>query len=225
MSLNSWSLQPDILFAQGPIIPVLVIRHIDDAIPLATTLITSGITLFEVTLRTASALEIIYRLRQEFPEVLVGAGTVTSPTQLEQAIQAGAQFAISPGLTRELLQTAKDSTIPLIPGIASISELMEGLQFGFNHFKFFPAEVAGGVNMINSIHGPFPNVHFCPTGGINEHNFLDYLNLPNVSCVGGSWIVPEDAVKSKNWEKIRMLSSTAIVQATSVLGKSGLHKN
>ncbi|STX28711.1 2-deydro-3-deoxyphosphogluconate aldolase/4-hydroxy-2-oxoglutarate aldolase [Legionella beliardensis] len=216
---------PEVLFSQGPIIPVLVIRHLEDAIPLATALISSGISLLEVTLRTATALEAIRLLRLEFPDIIIGAGTVTSPAQLEQAIQAGAQFAISPGLTRELLQAGKDSTIPLIPGIASISELMEGLQFGFNHFKFFPAEVAGGIAMLKAISGPFPNVHFCPTGGINEHNFLDYLNLPNVSCVGGSWIVPDEATKTKNWEKIKMLSSAAITQAISALGKFVLQKN
>jgi 2-dehydro-3-deoxyphosphogluconate aldolase/(4S)-4-hydroxy-2-oxoglutarate aldolase len=219
MSLNNWSLQPDVLFSQGSIIPVLVIRHLDDAIPLATALISSGINILEVTLRTATALEAIRLLRQEFPGVFVGAGTVTSPAQLEQAIKAEAQFAISPGLTRELLQAGKDSTIPLIPGIASVSELMEGLQFNFNYFKFFPAEAAGGVTMLQAMYGPFPTVHFCPTGGVNEHNFLNYLNLPNVSCVGGSWIVSEEAVKAKNWDKIRMLSLTAITQATSALGK------
>ena len=136
--------------------------------------------------------------------------------QLQQVVDAGAKFAISPGLTRELLQAGKDAAIPLIPGIASISELMEGTGLGYSHFKFFPAEAAGGVKTLKSIHGPFADIRFCPTGGINEKNFLEYLALPNVKCVGGSWIVPDDAIANGEWDRITQLCVEAVAKAKTV---------
>ena len=168
-------------------------------------------------MRTPVALDAIKLLADQVPEAIVGAGTVTTAAQLEQVIAAGAKFAISPGLTRELLQAGKDAVIPLIPGIASISELMEGTGLGYTHFKFFPAEAAGGVKTLKSIYGPFSDIRFCPTGGINEKNYLEYLALPNVSCVGGSWIVPDQAVNDKDWPKITELTRTAV----SVAAKAG----
>lgn len=203
-------LQPEEVFSRGPIIPVLVIQQLDDALPLASALIGGGITVLEITLRTPCALEAIRLMRGEFPDILIGAGTVTTPRQLEQCVSMGAQFALSPGLTKTVLEAGKNSTIPFIPGIASVSELMEGLELGFNHFKFFPAEVAGGVKMLSAISGPFPEVRFCPTGGIHEKNYMNYLNLPNVSCVGGSWIVPAEALYKQDWQRIQKLASTVL---------------
>jgi 2-dehydro-3-deoxyphosphogluconate aldolase/(4S)-4-hydroxy-2-oxoglutarate aldolase len=213
MAFENWQLQPDTLFAQGPVVPVIVIKDLADAVPMAKALLAGGIKVLEVTLRTPVALDAIRLLAQEVPDAIVGAGTVTTAAQLQQCIDAGAKFAISPGLTRELLQAGKDAAIPLIPGIASISELMEGTGLGYSHFKFFPAEAAGGVKTLKSIHGPFADIRFCPTGGINEHNFRDYLALPNVKCVGGSWIVPDDAVAAKDWARITQLCQTAVAQA------------
>ena len=213
MAFENWQLQPGTLFAQGPVVPVIVIKDLADAVPMAEALLAGGIKVLEVTLRTPVALEAIRLLAQQVPDAIVGAGTVTTPAQLQQVIDAGAKFAISPGLTRELLQAGKEAVIPLIPGIASISELMEGTGLGYTHFKFFPAEAAGGVKTLKSIHGPFADIRFCPTGGINEHNFKDYLALPNVNCVGGSWIVPDDAVQSKDWPRITRLCQAAVQQA------------
>ena len=213
MAFENWQLQPGTLFDQGPVVPVIVIKDLADAVPMAKALLAGGIKVLEVTLRTPVALDAIRLLAQEVPDAIVGAGTVTNAAQLQQVVDAGAKFAISPGLTRELLQAGKESAIPLIPGIASISELMEGTGLGYTHFKFFPAEAAGGVKTLKSIHGPFADIRFCPTGGINEKNFLDYLALPNVKCVGGSWIVPDDAVAAKDWDRITQLCKTAVAQA------------
>jgi 2-dehydro-3-deoxyphosphogluconate aldolase/(4S)-4-hydroxy-2-oxoglutarate aldolase len=213
MAFTNWQLQPSVLFAMGPVVPVIVIKDLADAVPMAKALLAGGIKVLEVTLRTPVALDAIKLIAEQLPEAVVGAGTVTTPEQLGLAAAAGAKFAISPGLTRELLQAGKEANIPLIPGIASISELMEGTAFGYTHFKFFPAEAAGGVKTLKSIHGPFADIRFCPTGGINEQNFRDYLALPNVSCVGGSWIVPDSAVANKDWHKITELTVKAVAEA------------
>jgi 2-dehydro-3-deoxyphosphogluconate aldolase/(4S)-4-hydroxy-2-oxoglutarate aldolase len=213
MAFENWQLQPGTLFDQGPVVPVIVIKDLADAVPMAKALLAGGIKVLEVTLRTPVALDAIRLLAAEVPDAIVGAGTVTTAVQLQQVVDAGAKFAISPGLTRELLQAGKDAVIPLIPGIASISELMEGTGLGYSHFKFFPAEAAGGVKTLKSIYGPFADIRFCPTGGINEKNFLEYLALPNVKCVGGSWIVPDDAVAAKDWPRITELCKAAVAQA------------
>ncbi|HEY0922432.1 bifunctional 4-hydroxy-2-oxoglutarate aldolase/2-dehydro-3-deoxy-phosphogluconate aldolase [Rheinheimera pacifica] len=213
MAFENWQLQPGTLFDQGPVVPVIVIKDLADAVPMAKALLAGGIKVLEVTLRTPVALDAIRLLAAEVPDAIVGAGTVTTAAQLQQVVDAGAKFAISPGLTRELLQAGKDAVIPLIPGIASISELMEGTGLGYSHFKFFPAEAAGGVKTLKSIYGPFADIRFCPTGGINEKNFLEYLALPNVKCVGGSWIVPDDAVAAKDWPRITQLCKAAVEQA------------
>jgi 2-dehydro-3-deoxyphosphogluconate aldolase / (4S)-4-hydroxy-2-oxoglutarate aldolase len=213
MAFKHWQLQPATLFSLGPVVPVIVIKDLADAVPMAKALLAGGIKVLEVTLRTPVALEAIRLLAEQVPDAIVGAGTVTTAEQLQQVIDAGAKFAISPGLTRELLQAGKEANIPLIPGIASISELMEGSALGYTHFKFFPAEAAGGVKTLKSIYGPFADISFCPTGGINEKNFLDYLALPNVKCVGGSWIVPDDAVNNKDWSRITQLCQSAVAQS------------
>ena len=169
-----------------------------------------GIKVLEITLRTPIALEAIRLISQEVKEAIVGAGTITTPEQLKAAEEAGAVFAISPGLTPALLSAAKEGNIALIPGISTLSELMVGMEAGLDHFKFFPAEAAGGIPMLKAIAGPIPQVTFCPTGGISPENYNAYLSLKNVACVGGSWLVPEDAVKEKNWDKVTELAKLAI---------------
>ncbi len=213
MSFANWELKPETLFAQGPVVPVIVIKDLATAVPLAKALVAGGVRVLEVTLRTPVALEAIELMAKEVPDAIVGAGTVTTPEQLAKVTAAGAKFAISPGLTRELLAAGKAGDIPLIPGIASISELMEGTGVGYTHFKFFPAEAAGGVKTLKSIHGPFSDIRFCPTGGINEKNFQEYLALPNVACVGGSWIVPDDAIANGDWDRITQLCKDAVAKA------------
>lgn len=214
MSLsNNWQIQPAEIFAMGPVVPVLVIENVEDAVPIAQALIAGGIKVLEVTLRTANALDVIKEIASKVPEAMVGSGTVTNPETLQQSIDAGAKFALSPGMTTELLAAAQKSSIPLIPGISSISELMEGIDAGFDHFKFFPAEAAGGAKTIKSVSGPFPNVRFCPTGGINLGNMGNYLSLSNVSCIGGSWLVPDDIVKKKDWAAITEITKKAVSAA------------
>ncbi len=202
MSFPNWCLPAKSIFSAASVMPVLVIKEMEQALPLAEALFNGGIKVLEVTLRTPIAFEVVRLLTSTFPDALIGVGTVTTPAQLHDSIKAGARFAISPGQTQELLLAGREASIPFIPGIASISELMMGLSLGFDHFKFFPAAVAGGIPMLRSIYGPFPHVRFCPTGGINQDNYKDYLAQPNVSCVGGSWIVPDDAIQSGNWQLI-----------------------
>lgn len=207
---NNWIKSSAEIFAQGPVVPVLVIKKVEHAVPLAKALLAGGIKVLEVTLRTPVAIDVIRKIAQEVPEAVIGAGTVTNREQLQQVTEAGAQFAISPGLTTELLQAGQEGKIALIPGIASISELMKGLDLGYDHFKFFPAEASGGIKAIKSISGPFPDVTFCPTGGISPNNYLDYLALPNIRCVGGSWLAPDDVMEQGNWERITELAKEAV---------------
>ncbi len=213
---DNWKRSSADIFAQGPVVPVLVIKELEYAVPLAKALLAGGIKVLEVTLRTPVALDVIRKIAQEVPEAVIGAGTVTNAEQLQAVTDAGAQFAISPGLTTELLQAGKKGSIALIPGIASISELMKGLDEGYDHFKFFPAEASGGIKAIKSISGPFPNVVFCPTGGIGPNNYLDYLALPNIRCVGGSWLAPDDAMAEGNWDRISELARAAIEGANTL---------
>jgi len=210
MQVKNWQVQPKDLFAMGPIVPVLVINEVADALPIAEALLTAGINVLEVTLRTPNALDVISAIAKELPEAVVGSGTVTNRVLLQQSYDAGAKFAISPGLTKDLLQAGNEGEIALIPGISSISELMDGIDFGYDHFKFFPAEASGGVKAIQSIGGPFPDVKFCPTGGINLNNVRNYLALNNVKCCGGSWLVSEDIVLNKNWTKITELANQVL---------------
>ncbi len=207
---NNWQISPKDLFAMGPIVPVLVIKDVADAVPIAKALLAAGVKVLEVTLRTPAALDVISIIAKEVPEAIVGAGTVTNRAMLQQSQEAGAKFAISPGLTKDLLQAGQEGDIALIPGISSISELMDGVDCGYDHLKFFPAEASGGVSAIKSIGGPFPDIKFCPTGGININNVRDYLALPNVSCCGGSWLVPDDVVANKDWAAITELAKQAI---------------
>ncbi|UOR22627.1 bifunctional 4-hydroxy-2-oxoglutarate aldolase/2-dehydro-3-deoxy-phosphogluconate aldolase [Helicobacter pylori] len=186
----------------SPIIPVVVIENIKDAVPLAQSLIEGGIQIIEVTLRSSCALEAIELIAKNVPKMRVGAGTILNPTQLEQAQNRGAEFLISPGLTIKLLEYAKKKDMPLIPGVSSSSEVMQALELGYSALKFFPAEYCGGVKLLNAFNGPFKGVKFCPTGGISTDNMRSYLNLENVLCVGGSWLTPKNLIQNKEWDKI-----------------------
>ncbi|WRB72938.1 bifunctional 4-hydroxy-2-oxoglutarate aldolase/2-dehydro-3-deoxy-phosphogluconate aldolase [Helicobacter pylori] len=186
----------------SPIIPVVVIENIKDAVPLAQSLIEGGIQIIEVTLRSSCALEAIELIAKNVPKMRVGAGTILNPTQLEQAQNRGAEFLISPGLTIKLLEYAKKKDMPLIPGVSSSSEVMQALELGYSALKFFPAEYCGGVKLLNAFNGPFKGVKFCPTGGISADNMHSYLNLENVLCVGGSWLTPKNLIQNKEWDKI-----------------------
>ncbi|GAA7927290.1 bifunctional 4-hydroxy-2-oxoglutarate aldolase/2-dehydro-3-deoxy-phosphogluconate aldolase [Helicobacter pylori] len=186
----------------SPIIPVVVIENIKDAVPLAQSLVEGGIHIIEVTLRSSCALEAIELIAKNVPKMRVGAGTILNPTQLEQAQNRGVEFLISPGLTIKLLEYAKKKDMPLIPGVSSSSEVMQALELGYNALKFFPAEYCGGVKLLNAFNGPFKGVKFCPTGGISADNMHSYLNLENVLCVGGSWLTPKNLIQNKEWDKI-----------------------
>ncbi|GAA6850880.1 ketohydroxyglutarate aldolase [Helicobacter pylori] len=186
----------------SPIVPVVVIENIKDAVPLAQSLIEGGIQIIEVTLRSSCALEAIELIAKNVPKMRVGAGTILNPTQLEQAQNRGAEFLISPGLTIKLLEHAKKKDMPLIPGVSSSSEVMQALELGYSALKFFPAEYCGGVKLLNAFNGPFKGVKFCPTGGISADNMHSYLNLENVLCVGGSWLTPKNLIQNKEWDKI-----------------------
>ncbi|UOR48108.1 bifunctional 4-hydroxy-2-oxoglutarate aldolase/2-dehydro-3-deoxy-phosphogluconate aldolase [Helicobacter pylori] len=186
----------------SPIVPVVVIENIKDAVPLAQSLVEGGIHIIEVTLRSSCALEAIELIAKNVPKMCVGAGTILNPTQLEQAQNRGAEFLISPGFTIKLLEYAKKKDMPLIPGVSSSSEVMQALELGYSALKFFPAEYCGGVKLLNAFNGPFKGVKFCPTGGISIDNMHSYLSLENVLCVGGSWLTPKNLIQNKEWDKI-----------------------
>ncbi len=194
----------------SPIVPVVVVENVKDAVPLAQSLVEGGIPIIEVTLRSSCALEAIELIAKNVPKMRVGAGTILNPTQLEQAQNRGAEFLISPGLTIKLLEHAKKKDMPLIPGVSSSSEVMQALELGYNALKFFPAEYCGGVKLLNAFNGPFKGVKFCPTGGISADNMRSYLNLENVLCVGGSWLTPKNLIQNKEWDKITEICKRAL---------------
>lgn len=200
----------------SPLMPVITIHRLDDAVPLCRALVEGGLKVLEITLRTEFGVEAIRQVRQALPEALVGAGTVTSIAQYRQAESAGAQFVITPGVTEAILDFAVTSEAPLLPGIATASELLMGYGHGYRYFKFFPAEVSGGIPALKAFAGPFPDVVFCPTGGIRQNTAADYLALENVATVGGTWLTPDDAVASKDWARI-----TGIARASLASLKTG----
>lgn len=193
----------------GPVIAVLTIERAADAAPLARALLAGGVRVLEVTLRTGAALEAIAAIASEAPGAVVGAGTVLSPQDLDRAQAAGARFIVSPGLTDSLVAAAAESPLPFLPGVASASELMRGLEAGLDHFKFFPAEAAGGPAVLKALHGPFGHARFCPTGGISAGNASAYLALPNVLCVGGGWLAPDALIAERDWPRITALAQEA----------------
>ena len=208
-----WKIAPLEVLNAGPVMPVIVIKKIEQAVPLAQALLGGGIKVLEVTLRSDVAIDAIRLISQKVPGAIVGAGTVASPDDLAAVVEAGAVFAISPGMTPTLLDAATQGPIALIPGISTASELMLGMEMGYTEFKFFPAEAAGGIQMLKSIGGPFPHITFCPTGGVSAKNFNDYLALANVACVGGSWIVPAREIEMEDWDAITKLAQNAVAES------------
>jgi 2-dehydro-3-deoxyphosphogluconate aldolase/(4S)-4-hydroxy-2-oxoglutarate aldolase len=197
------------LLRAGPVMPVIVIHDASLAVDLASALVAGGIRTLEVTLRTGAAYVAIRQIRDQVPGAIVGAGTVLKREHWQRAMDAGAQFGISPGLSPELLAATRNSTLPFIPGIATATEAMTALDNGFTAQKLFPAEAVGGRALLKSMYGPLPHIVFCPTGGINLANAALYLALPNVGCVGGSWLVPDAAMAARDWNAITQLSRSA----------------
>ncbi|MGA5656125.1 bifunctional 4-hydroxy-2-oxoglutarate aldolase/2-dehydro-3-deoxy-phosphogluconate aldolase [Rahnella contaminans] len=211
--MKNWKTSAEQILTSGPVVPVIVINKLEHAVPLAKALVAGGVRVLEVTLRTACAMDAIRAIAREVPDAIIGAGTVLNAQQLKDVTDAGAQFAISPGLTDDLLKAATAGPLPLIPGISTVSELMLGLDHGLREFKFFPAEASGGVKALQAIGGPFPQVRFCPTGGISPANYRDYLALKSVLCIGGSWLVPADALESGDYARITQLAKEAVAGA------------
>lgn len=192
------------------IIPVITIYDLKTSVNLAKALLDGGIKILEITLRTNNAIEAIKLIANEVPQVIVGAGTILNFKMLEEVKNAGAKFAISPGLNSIFAKEAQNIDITLIPGVATASEVMLALEFGYKNLKFFPAEYAGGITMLKSLAAPFSGVKFCPTGGINLDNMQNYLNLNNVLCVGGSWLSPKELILEKQWSKITQITKQSL---------------
>jgi 2-dehydro-3-deoxyphosphogluconate aldolase/(4S)-4-hydroxy-2-oxoglutarate aldolase len=200
---------PRPLIGRQTVIPVLTIRKLADAVPLARALARGGLPLIEVTLRTPIALEAIAAIAKDVPEAIVGAGTITAPHDIAPALAAGSQFLVSPGTPRALAESFASLAVPVLPGCATISEAMTLQGVGFAMVKFFPAEPSGGAAFLKAASGPLPDLLFCPTGGITLAKAPAYLALPNVPCLGGSWIVPDDAVNAGDWARIETLAAEA----------------
>ncbi len=197
------------LLTLSPVIPVVVVDDAAHAVPLAQALLRGGIGVIELTLRTPAALAAIERVAAEVPEIVIGAGTVTTPELAEQATKAGAAFLVTPGCTERLLNAVEDTGLPFLPGAATVSEALRLFERGLTALKFFPAEAAGGVDYLKSIGGPLPQLRFCPTGGITPDSAPRYLALPNVGCVGGSWLTPKDALAAGDWGRVEALAAAA----------------
>lgn len=197
------------LLTRGPVVPVIVIDDLAHAVPLARALVAGGLDVLEVTLRTPAALEAVRRIAEAVPEAVVGVGTVLARDQLDAAHAAGARFAVSPGATDRLLDALSGHPVPLLPGAATVSEVMRLRERGYRHQKFFPAEASGGAKFLASIGAVIQDVRFCPTGGVTPGNAPDYLALGNVICVGGSWMIPRDAVRAGDWPAITALAAQA----------------
>jgi 2-dehydro-3-deoxyphosphogluconate aldolase/(4S)-4-hydroxy-2-oxoglutarate aldolase len=198
---------------QTRIVPVIVLKDAAHAVPLAKALVEGGLDILEITLRTAAALDSIKAIAKEVPNAFVGAGTVINDEGFVAAVSAGAKFVVSPGLTDEVVRASRDHSTPILPGVATASEVMHGLSLGLSTFKFFPAETSGGAPAIKALGGPFPQVTFCPTGGVSPKNLSSYLSLPNVICAGGSWMVPADLSAADAFEQARKLAHEARAMA------------
>ncbi|KFB09141.1 2-dehydro-3-deoxy-phosphogluconate aldolase [Nitratireductor basaltis] len=192
-----------------PVIPVLKVERLADAVPLARALAKGGLPAIEITLRTADALDAIRLVADEVPEAIVGAGTILNGKDFNRAVSAGSKFIVSPGTTQELLDAASQSSIPLLPGAVTASEVMAMRDEGYRVLKFFPAEQAGGASYLKSLSSPIADMRFCPTGGISPKNANDYLSLPNVVCIGGSWVAPDDLIAAGDWNAIEALAAEA----------------
>ncbi|MDT0379494.1 bifunctional 4-hydroxy-2-oxoglutarate aldolase/2-dehydro-3-deoxy-phosphogluconate aldolase [Streptomyces sp. DSM 42041] len=193
----------------APVLPVVVLEDAVDAVPVARALVEGGLPAIEVTLRTRAAPEVIARIAAEVPEAVVGAGTVLSPAHVRAAVDAGARFLVSPGCTDLLLRSLRESALPFLPGASTASEVLALLEQGVTDMKFFPAEAAGGAPYLRALSSPLPRARFCPTGGISASTAADYLALPNVACVGGSWMLPDDALAARDWSRVTRLAREA----------------
>lgn len=200
------------LASHGPVIPVIVLHDVADAVPLARALLAGGVKVLEVTLRTPVALRCMEAIAAELPEAIVGAGTIRSVADAQAARDAGCRFGVSPGYTSEIGRACRELGLPLLPGVATASEVMTAHGDGYDFLKFFPATAAGGIPLLKALHGPFPDVAFCPTGGITPETAPQFLALPNVKVCGGSWLTPADALAAKDWARI-----TALARATHAL--------
>lgn len=201
------------LLRSGPVVPVITLERVEDAVPLARSLVAGGLRLLEITLRTPAAADAAAAIIRDVPEAIVGIGTVLTPKDLERAQALGARYALSPGATPDLLAAASRSEMPFIPGIATASELMMALAHGFQTVKFFPAVAAGGIPALKALAGPFPQARFCPTGGIDEKNLKDWLALPNVVAIGGSWICSTADIRAQSWDEITAKAQKAVASA------------
>lgn len=197
------------LLSLVPVVPVVVLDDLDHAVPVARALVAGGLPVIELTLRTPVALDAIAAIAAEVPEILVGAGTITSPELVSRAVKAGAQFLVSPGTTPGLLREMAWAGVPFLPGTATVSEAMAVLEAGYSEMKFFPAEASGGAAYLKSLASPLPAARFCPTGGITAASAPSYLSLPNVGCVGGSWLTPADALAAGDWDRVAALAREA----------------
>ena len=192
-----------------PVMPVVVPDSLDHAVPVARALVAGGLPAIELTLRTPVALDAIRAIASEVPEILIGAGTITTPGHAKEALDAGAQFLVSPGTTRSLLHAMQDTGLPFLPGTATVSEVLAALEAGCTEMKFFPAAASGGTAYLKAVASPVPAARFCPTGGITLASAPSYLALPNVGCVGGSWITPADALEAGDWDRVTRLAAEA----------------
>ncbi len=197
------------LLRLAPVMPVIVVPDAALAVDMARALVDGGLPVLEITLRTPAAFEAMRRIRDAVPGAVVGAGTVLDRAQWQRAVDSGAVFGVSPGLTAELAAAARASALPFLPGVATASEAMRAADEGFDTLKLFPAEAVGGRALLRSLHGPLPHLQFCPTGGIHAGNAAEYLALPNVGCVGGSWIAAESLVAARDWDRVRELAAQA----------------
>ncbi|MGI5198556.1 bifunctional 4-hydroxy-2-oxoglutarate aldolase/2-dehydro-3-deoxy-phosphogluconate aldolase [Streptomyces sp. CA-288835] len=193
----------------APVVPVVVVRDVADAVPLARALVAGGLPAIEVTLRTSAATDAIRAIADAVPGATVGAGTVITPEQVTESVVAGARFLVSPGWTDVLLEAMRGSGVPFLPGVSTTSEVVALLERGVREMKFFPAEAAGGTAYLKALAGPLPQARFCPTGGVGLASAPGYLALPNVACVGGSWMLPEDAIAAKDWARVEALAREA----------------
>lgn len=193
----------------GPVIPVIVIEDGARAVPLAEALVAGGVRVLEITLRTPAALDAVRAIATRVQSAIVGVGTITEPADFARAVDAGAQFGVSPGLTPALIEATLACCLPLLPGVMTPSEIIAARAAGFRALKFFPAQQAGGIGMLKALAGPFPDVTFCPTGGITAATAPDFLALPNVACIGGSWLTPTDAIRDGDWPRITALAREA----------------
>ncbi|WP_252109406.1 MULTISPECIES: bifunctional 4-hydroxy-2-oxoglutarate aldolase/2-dehydro-3-deoxy-phosphogluconate aldolase [unclassified Halomonas] len=206
---SSRTAELDSICLKAEVIPVITIERIEDAVPMGRALLEGGINVLEVTLRTDCALEAIKRMKKELVGASIGVGTVLTPAQYRQAEEVGADFVVTPGTTEALYRYGVESPVPMLPGVSTVSELMTGWQYGYRRFKFFPAESSGGAKAIKAIGGPLSEARFCPTGGITLDNAEEYLTLPNVMCIGGSWLTPKAMVDAEDWDGIKKLAQEA----------------